>query len=343
MDAYASTPLAHVALRPKDHALLGRGGFRRVGDLVGVPVATAAASMRVDAQTAQLLLEQVEAGAKAPAWRTARELEHDEHTPVVSFCRGIDELLGGGASPGKVLEICGEPGVGKTQLLLQFCVDATIPSQFCGAGGASAYVDADGSFAPARCAQLAKEVTRHVHRLARKQRSDPRAYQRAAQDYSEDACLDGIHVYRALDHSDVVHAIARAAQLPGLKLLVVDSVAAHLRTFEGDPGARIRLVTRLALDLAAVARAGVAVVVSNQLASNLTSETPGPALGEAWSHACDERLMLRRDGSGRRSATLVKSTARAVDTAPFVVDERGVRDASRKRRATGSSATNASA
>ena len=47
MDAYASTPLAHVALRPKDHALLGRGGFRRVGDLVGVPVATAAASMNV--------------------------------------------------------------------------------------------------------------------------------------------------------------------------------------------------------------------------------------------------------------------------------------------------------
>ena len=87
------------------------------------------------------------------------ELEAREHqrVPVVSFCRGIDELLEGGAKPGKVLEVCGGPGAGKTQLLLQLCVDATIPQQFCGAGGASVFIDADGSFAPSRCAQLAKE------------------------------------------------------------------------------------------------------------------------------------------------------------------------------------------
>ena len=65
----------------------------------------------------------------------------------------------------------------------------------------------------------------------------------------------------------------------------------------GGPGERIRIIAKLALDLSRVARSGVAVVVSNQLASNLTSDKPGPALGEAWSHACDERLMLQRDAS----------------------------------------------
>ena len=341
MDAHASTPLEHVALRPKDHALLGRGGFRRVGDLVGVDVQTAASSMRIRPDQAQKLLEEVESKAKPPAWHTARDLEAREHqrVPVVSFCRGIDELLEGGAKPGKVLEVCGGPGAGKTQLLLQLCVDATIPQQFCGAGGSSVFIDADGSFAPSRCAQLAKEVAKHVHRLARKKPE----HQEAAASYSEDACLDAIHVYRALDHSSVVRALAQASKIQDLKLLVVDSVAAHLRTFEGDPGERIRIIAKLALDLSRVARSGVAVVVSNQLASNLTSDKPGPALGEAWSHACDERLMLQRDASGKRSATLAKSSVRAVGVAAFVVDERGVRDASRKRRGTGSSGTAASA
>ena len=50
--------------------------------------------------------------------------------PVVSFCRGIDELLEGGAKPGKVTPGLRLLGAGKTQLLLQLCVDATIPLRF---------------------------------------------------------------------------------------------------------------------------------------------------------------------------------------------------------------------
>lgn len=44
-------------------------------------------------------------------------LEQEQNLPnIVTFCARLDEALGGGVSLRKVTEICGAPGVGKTQL-----------------------------------------------------------------------------------------------------------------------------------------------------------------------------------------------------------------------------------
>jgi len=49
---------------------------------------------------------------------TALDLLHQEQTlgSIVTFCSGLDDVLGGGVPVGKTTEICGAPGVGKTQL-----------------------------------------------------------------------------------------------------------------------------------------------------------------------------------------------------------------------------------
>lgn len=49
---------------------------------------------------------------------TALELlqKEEEFRSIVTFCSQLDEALGGGVPVGKVTEICGAPGVGKTQL-----------------------------------------------------------------------------------------------------------------------------------------------------------------------------------------------------------------------------------
>ncbi len=36
--------------------------------------------------------------------------------PIVTFCQDLDEMLGGGIPLGKITELCGAPGVGKTQI-----------------------------------------------------------------------------------------------------------------------------------------------------------------------------------------------------------------------------------
>ena len=44
------------------------------------------------------------------------------HTPIVTFCAKVDSMLGGGISLGKLSEVCGAPGVGKTQMWYVFDV-----------------------------------------------------------------------------------------------------------------------------------------------------------------------------------------------------------------------------
>ena len=49
---------------------------------------------------------------------TALDLLHREQVrgSIVTFCAGIDSMMGGGVALGKVTEFCGGPGLGKTQM-----------------------------------------------------------------------------------------------------------------------------------------------------------------------------------------------------------------------------------
>jgi predicted ATP-dependent serine protease len=51
---------------------------------------------------------------------------------IVTFCKRIDTLLGGGISLGSLTELAGLPGTGKTQLAMQLCVNARLPTRLGG-------------------------------------------------------------------------------------------------------------------------------------------------------------------------------------------------------------------
>lgn len=58
-------------------------------------------------------------GGGAPTSLTALELlqkEEEELRSIVTFSSQLDAALGGGVPLGKTTEVCGAPGVGKTQL-----------------------------------------------------------------------------------------------------------------------------------------------------------------------------------------------------------------------------------
>ena len=55
-------------------------------------------------------------------------------------------MLGGGVHLGEMIEFCGVPGIGKTQIAMQLCVDVQIPEAFQGVGGEAIYIDTEGSF-----------------------------------------------------------------------------------------------------------------------------------------------------------------------------------------------------
>jgi len=247
---------------------------------------------------------------------TAEDAYHESRARkhIITFCRGLDALLGGGIRLGEMVEFCGVPGVGKTQLAMQLCVDVQIPEAFQGAGGEAVYIDTEGSFMVERVQQIAEAVGVHLQRICR--RSAPHSERSVALAElgvptqgkgGAAAFLPGIHVMRAHDHVEQLAAVAALPDIlrqhPRVKLVVLDSVAFHFRhgASSTDFGKRTRLLASMAQKLNEIAhKNGVAVVLMNQMTTKVEPRSTGlhgssrlvPALGESWAHAAAHRLQL---------------------------------------------------
>ena len=63
---------------------------------------------------------------------------------------------------GKMTEVCGVAGAGKTQLCLQLAVDTTIPEEFGGVCGHALYMDTEGGLVVERLAELVAAIVQHI-------------------------------------------------------------------------------------------------------------------------------------------------------------------------------------
>lgn len=126
-------------------------------------------------------------------------LKAQTEKPIITFCEPMDSMLGGGVFIGtnivsyvnvciciymnmivyihlyidtytfififfifigQITEFCGVPGVGKTQLGIQLCVDVQLPECFGGAAGEAVYIDTEGSFMVERAADMADGIVK---------------------------------------------------------------------------------------------------------------------------------------------------------------------------------------
>lgn len=248
--------------------------------------------------------------------RTAQELylEARRRRYIITFCKAIDNMLGGGIAPGEMIEFCGVPGIGKTQLGMQLAVDVQIPVAFMGLGSEAIYIDTEGSFMVERVLEMSKAVLSHLKTMvATHQRP---AQVEAAKAFTEGAemFLNGIHVMRVHDYTEQLSAVARLPGLiqanPKVRLVVIDSIAFHFRhgSSSQDFGKRTRLLAGMAQRLNELAhKQNVAVVLINQMTTKVESSRDRagassliggghsrlvPALGESWAHAATHRVQL---------------------------------------------------
>lgn len=116
---------------------------------------------------------------------------------------------------------------------------------------------------------------------------------------------------------------------PGVRLLVIDSVASPFRPLFDELSQRTRLLSGLAQQLVSMATSrDVAVVITNQMTTRVqgTRSEVVPALGDGWGHAAAIRLLLQWAGS-QRLATVVKSPCHGVRTVRYKITSEGFRDA----------------
>jgi len=229
----------------------------------------------------------------------------------------LDRLLGGGISRGKITELTGEAGAGKTQIIIQLAVSLAAE------GYLAVILDTEGSIYPQRILQIIQ-----------------------SNELSADV-MDRIIIKRIVDNNQLLSTVQLLPALIDIKKNVggifVDSIAQPYRFNQNQDSRRKNggylyricgILNKLASenDIPVVLTNPVSVKINQGTASQLI-----PALGESWSYAPSIRVFLKHkkyqgeeDEPGAREATLVKSSGNptgASTTLPFFIKTSGICDA----------------
>ncbi|XP_040856818.1 DNA repair protein RAD51 homolog 3 [Ochotona curzoniae] len=336
--------LVSFPLSPAVRVKLVAAGFQTAEELLGVKPSELSKEVGISKEealeTLQILRRECltnkpryagtsESGKKC----TALELLEQEHTQsfIITFCSAVDNILGGGIPLMKTTEICGAPGVGKTQLCMQAAVDVQIPECFGGVAGEAIFIDTEGSFMVERVVELATACIQHLHLIAGTQMEEE--HQKALEDFTLENILSHIYYFRCCDYTEL---LAQIYLLPDflsehskVRLVIVDGIAFPFRHDLDDLSLRTRLLNGLSQQMISLANNyKLAVILTNQMTTKIDKNQAllVPALGESWGHAATIRLIFHWD-QNRRLATLYKSPSQKENTVQFEITPQGFRDA----------------
>ncbi len=208
--------------------------------------------------------------------------------------KNLDELLGGGFETQSITEFFGEFGSGKTQIMHQAAVNATMPEERGGFDSDVLIIDSENTFRPERIIQMAK-----------------------GKELDSDEVLKRIHVARAYNSHHQILLAERAGELAKefpIRLLVVDSLTSHFRSEymgRGSLSERQQLLNRHMHDLLRFGTLHNAVIaVTNQVSARpdvFFGDPMAPIGGNIVGHTATFRVYLRKGKAGKRIARLIDS------------------------------------
>uniref|UniRef100_Q8R2J9-2 Isoform 2 of DNA repair protein RAD51 homolog 3 n=1 Tax=Cricetulus griseus TaxID=10029 RepID=Q8R2J9-2 len=292
--------LVSFPLSPTVRVKLVAAGFQTAEDVLGVKPSELSKEVGISKEEALETLQIVRresltdkprcAGASVAGKKyTALELLEQEHTQgfIITFCSALDNILGGGIPLMKTTEVCGVPGVGKTQLCMQLAVDVQIPECFGGVAGEAVFIDTEGSFMVDRVVTLANACIQHLHLIAGTHKDEE--HQKALEGFTLENILSHIYYFRCHDYTEL---LAQVYLLP-------DFLSNHSKVILTN-----QMTTKIDKNQALLV----------------------PALGESWGHAATIRLIFHWEQK-QRFATLYKSPSQKESTIPFQITPQGFRDA----------------
>ncbi|KAI6648530.1 DNA repair protein RAD51-like protein 3-like isoform X1 [Oopsacas minuta] len=251
-----------------------------------------------------------------------------EHTGITTGSKELDEMLGEGVPLGKMTEICGVPGIGKSQLAFQLCINSCLDR----AAGA-VLIDTEGSFVVQRAKQIADAVC-----VENTSTRDIRGVDLSIM--TSQSILSRIHYFRCQDVVQLVCVVNTLDEFISekrsegnlIKLVVIDSIAFPFRMELQDMRVRSRILHTLSQTLMELTQKyGIGIVLTNQMTSRQSGKEPVgrmhqvPALGETWAHIPTIRLILQWSGPVR-TARLTKSPTHMEKVVSYEITERGVSD-----------------
>ncbi|KJE49363.1 MULTISPECIES: DNA repair and recombination protein RadA [Acidiplasma] len=227
--------------------------------------------------------------------------------------KNLDTLLGGGLETQSITEFFGEFGSGKTQIMLQLAVNATLPKEQGGLESDVLIIDTENTFRPERIIQMAK-----------------------AKNLDPDETLKRIHVARAYNAHHQILLAEKAADVAKefpIKLLIVDSLTSHFRSEyvgRGSLAERQQLLNKHMHDLLKFGTIYNAVIaVTNQVSANpavFFGDPMTPIGGNIVGHTATFRIYLRKAKAGKRIARLIDSPYLPEGEAVIMISEDGISD-----------------
>ncbi|KAF0977923.1 hypothetical protein FDP41_003245 [Naegleria fowleri] len=270
------------------------------------------------------------------------ERECDPTRCIKTFCKDLDDALGGyGVRTGVITDICGVPGIGKTQIAIQLAVDVQMPAIFGGIGGECLYIDTEGSFTIERTKEIAESFVSHLHGIASKQGdkdiTKKDAMMEALKDFNVEKILGGIYYYRAVTLSEFVGLILVLPEIlkwrNKIKLVVIDSIAFHLRKSSSDDTMKDEVKKSIGPSLSSLAKDfDLAVVTTNQVTTKFVKKDDSsrnvhyfaPSLNHLWINHVTCSIFLEFVNSNR-VARIVKGPSGKERTIPFRITKAGFR------------------
>lgn len=232
---------------------------------------------------------------------------------VATGSKTFDELMGGGFETQSIVELYGEFGSGKTQIVHQLAVNITLPFDQGGLEGESVYIDTENTFRPDRIEQMA-----------------------LAKDLDPMEVLRKIHVARAYNSHHQMLLVDKAKEITRekpIKLVVVDSLTAHFRAEYIGRGTLADRQSKLNVHMHALLRFGdlnnALVAVTNQVSAKpdaFFGDPTRPIGGHIVGHTATFRIYLRKSKGDRRIARLIDSPNLPEGEVVFRITQDGVTD-----------------
>ena len=158
----ACRDVSTLPFAPSIIEILRHAGFQHTSDLHGIQPSELSQELRISVDTALMILNCASASGNDNDNAMNQNIDTNQHPtaksftakdmiekaialkPIITYSRSMDTMLGGGVCIGQLTEFCGPPGVGKTQICIQLCIDVQLPRLLNGVEGEAVYIDTEG-------------------------------------------------------------------------------------------------------------------------------------------------------------------------------------------------------
>ncbi|KAF5285926.1 hypothetical protein FQA39_LY04387 [Lamprigera yunnana] len=247
---------------------------------------------------------------QTPKAKTALEKlkEESQEGYVSTFINPLDDALHGGLPLGKITELCGEPGTGKTQICFQLCVSTQLPNWCGGLNGDVVYIGTNYNFAPHRVREIARGVVNRYTDFKMK-----RNFGNDVTELSVESIMDRIFYLNVQSDMELIAAVSHLKEwLPehlSVKLVIIDSICTLLRSLNGTE--RTNILYILFRNLQKLAQIyNFAIVVTNDKSTRISSAKDvyqAPSLGGSHYHRINIRIELSKKSSIIFRAVVLKN------------------------------------